>query len=168
MALDVAREAVHVAEPVHHHQAALVASRQHIALLLQGAAEGFRAVGGLVCGGDFLAALLGGDAGFLRLRLLAERRLEFLLFELLSLLPGLQAGRQIEAVFPGELAGEVHELAVVVRHVDRPHPVHVDARPDDMAVLAPVLDMKDDGARLVGEAEPVLDDADGLDYTARG
>ena len=32
-----------------------------------------------------------------------------------------------------------------------------------MAVLAPVLDMEDDGARLVGEAEAGLDDADGLE-----
>jgi hypothetical protein len=47
-------------------------------------------------------------------------------------------------------------------HMDRPHAVDIDARPDDMAMLAPVLDMKDNGARLVGETKPVLDGLDRL------
>jgi hypothetical protein len=51
---------------------------------------------------------------------------------------------------------------MVVRHVDRAHFLDIDPRPDDMAMLAPVLDMKDHGARLTRKAKAVLDGRNGL------
>ncbi len=84
---------------------------------------------------------------------------ELLLFEALLFLPGLEARRQLEAEFAGQLARQDPQLAPIVGELDRPHFLDIDPRPDDMAMLAPVLDMKDDGARLICKAEAVLDGA---------
>jgi hypothetical protein len=56
-------------------------------------------------------------------------------------------------VIARELARHHHQLLAVEGLVDGFALVGVDPRPDDMAVFAPVLDMKDDGAGLAREAE---------------
>ena len=55
-----------------------------------------------------------------------------------------------------ELPRHHHQLLAVERLVDGLAVLGVDARPDDMAVLAPVLDMEDDRPRLAREAELAL------------
>ena len=56
-------------------------------------------------------------------------------------------------MLPRELARDHHQLLAVEGLVDGFAVFGVDPRPDDMAVLAAVLDMEDDGARLAEEAE---------------
>ena len=52
------------------------------------------------------------------------------------------------------------EFLVVVRELHGFHFFGVDARPDDVAVFAPVFYVKDDGAGLAGEAKLVFGAAD--------
>ena len=108
------------AEFVDYDQAALVAFCEDIALLLKGRAKGFRRIRGLIGGGDFGAALVGTDAGFVGLRLLGERGLQPVLFEGLPLLPRFHAGRQFKAEFMGKLAANIHQPAMVEGQLDRP------------------------------------------------
>ena len=58
-----------------------------------------------------------------------------------------------EPVLACELPRHHHQLLAVEGLVDGLAAFGVDPRPDDVAVLAPVLDMKDDGARLARKAE---------------
>ena len=69
--------------------------------------------------------------------------------------------------FPFELARHFLVLAVIVAVADRRHAVEVDARPDDMAVLAAFLLMHHDDARLAGEAELRLQPVDRIRSAAR-
>ena len=75
------------------------------------------------------------------------------------------AVREPQAVVARELARDGHELFIVVGDVTGLAPLHVDAGPDDMAVLArhapPVLlDVEHDGARLAREPEALFDAVD--------
>ena len=58
-----------------------------------------------------------------------------------------------ETVIARELARHHHQLLVIEGLMDGLAVLGVDARPDDVAVLAPLLDVKDDRPRLAGEVE---------------
>ena len=55
-----------------------------------------------------------------------------------------------------EVLRNLSKLLAVVRHLHGLHFVQIDARPDDMAMIAAMLDMEDDGARLAGQTELFL------------
>ena len=56
-------------------------------------------------------------------------------------------------MLPRELPRHHHQLLAVEGLVDRLAAFGVDPRPDHVAVLAAILDMEDDGARLIRKAE---------------
>src|SRR5690606_10279868 len=68
-----------------------------------------------------------------------------------------EAVGKTEPIGMGDLPRAGPELHVVMADGDRLHPVEVDPRPDDMAMLAALLLVEDDGTRLSGEAELALD-----------
>src|SRR5665213_83229 len=73
----------------------------------------------------------------------------------------------------GELSRDHHQLVVVERHVTGLATLGVDARPDDMTVLARdailvLLYMEDDRARLAGQPEAVLGAVDIIEILLLG
>lgn len=56
-------------------------------------------------------------------------------------------------VIAGEAARHLHQLVTIEGLVDSALPVGISARPDNMAVLTALLDVEDDSARLIFEAE---------------
>lgn len=154
---------MHVTEPVHDREGAAIATRQDIAALLQRMAERASAVRLAKSGSNVFAALLRRDTGLFLLGVLGKGSFELVLFELRALLPRLQPVRQLVSVLFGQSHGHVTQFPAIMGHVDRLHLGTVNARPDDMAMLALVLDVKDHGARLTVQSQLVFDGLDGLD-----
>lgn len=61
-----------------------------------------------------------------------------------------------------ELTGDIPQLDLVVRQIDRPNLLRIDAGPDDMGMPPSVLLMEDHGAGLIRPAELFLDSGNGL------
>ena len=141
---------VHLAVEIDQHVGPL-AGRQHVAEFLQRPDEGPRAVAAAPGVRHLPDPLFLGEAGRVLLVLLIERE-AFLLAALAAGIRDHAVGKG-EAVLARELPRHHHQLLAVEGLVDGLAVLGVDARPDDVAVLAPVLDMKDDRARLAGEAE---------------
>gem|GEM_PF-6111313 len=56
----------------------------------------------------------------------------------------------------GKIPGDTHQLVTIKCQVNRFLMIRVNARPDDMAVLASFLDMEHDGAWLVTQPQHLL------------
>jgi hypothetical protein len=80
----------------------------------------------------------------------------------------LEPARHVPAMLKEELAGDIPQLHLVVRQVDRPHLCGIDPRPNDVSMPPPVLLMEDHGTRLIGQAELFLGSGnrlfEGLDW----
>src|SRR5579864_5696273 len=79
------------------------------------------------------------------------------------------AGRQGEAMVAGEFLSDLAKLQLVMPDMHGLHYVHIDPRPDDMVVLAPVVgDVKDDRARLSGKPQLFFGALDQLEILLTG
>ena len=141
---------VHFAVEIDQHVGPF-AGRQHVTEFLQRPDEGPRAVAAAPGVGHLPDPFLLGQAGRVLLVLLIEGE-AFLLAALPAGIRYHAAGKG-EAVLARELPRHHHQLLAVEGLVDGLAVLGVDPRPDDVAVLAPVFDMKDDRPRLAREAE---------------
>ena len=158
-------EGVHLAVEIDQNVGPL-AGRQHVAEILQRLDEGARIVAAPPGLGDLADALFLGEAGRVLLMLLIEREA--------SLLPALAAGilghavRKKQTVIARELARHHHQLLVIEGLMHGLAVLGVDARPDNVAVLATLLDVKDDRPRLAGEVELSLSAIDIIEILRAG
>jgi hypothetical protein len=168
--LDQLRQAVHVAVEIDKDVIA-GAGGEDVTHVLQRPDEGARRVALLPRRRHLRDVLFLAEAALVLLVLLVERKLPVLLRPLLSLVAVITV-RQGEPMVAGELPRDHHQLVVVEGHVTGLAALGVDARPDDMAVLARdailvLLYMEDDRARLAGQPEAVLGAVDIIEILLR-
>ena len=171
LVVDQLRQAVHVAVQIDKDVIA-GAGGEDVTHVLQRPDEGARRVALLPRRRHLRDVLFLAEAALFLLVLLVERKLPVLLRPLLSLVAVITV-RQGETMVAGELARDHHQLVVVEGHVTGLAALGVDARPDDMAVLARdavlvLLYMEDDRARLAGQPEAVLGAVDIIEILLLG
>ena len=141
---------------VHHDIGAFVAARQKIAVAFKSFDEttsiGIFAPG--LC--DLFHALFLRGAGPFFLLFLGEVFGLGVIGETVLAPVVLHAGGKREAVIAGIFLRDGAQFLPVVRKLHCFHFLGIDAGPDDMAVFAPVLDVKHNGAGLVGETELIF------------
>src|ERR1700687_925595 len=147
---ELARKTVNLAVKIDDDVGTLVAARQSVAAGVEGFDE--RAGVGAFAPGlrDLLHALFFGGAAALFLLFLGEvlvfrRFVEAVLAAIVA-----HAGGKGEVVIAGVFLRDGAEFLPVMRELHGFHFFRIDAGPYDVAVLAPVFDVEDDGAGLVG------------------
>ena len=80
----------------------------------------------------------------------------------------LQATRQRQAMLPREFTHHGPEFLPVMGHMHGLHFFMIDAGPDHMSMLAPVLHMKHDRAGLVGKPHFLFDAGDKIQILLTG
>ena len=143
----------------------VIASREKIALVFEGAHEGLAVAGVLPKRGDVRAAFGLGDAGALLLLLLAEIFLRgAVVVAVPATVPAVarfHAIRQFEPVVAREFLRDRAQLQPVVGHLHGLHVVGVDAGPDGVAMFAQdavlvALFVEHDGAGLADQLQAAL------------
>jgi len=148
--IDQLWQRIHVAVEIDEDMGPL-GSGEHIAHFLNCTDEGARAVAAFPGGGDRRHAIFLGDAGIALLLHLVERLL------LAVITAALIARRNRQPMVAGKLARDHHQLVTIKGLVDGFAGPRINARPDDLTMLAPVLDVEHEGAGLARHAERFLD-----------
>ena len=154
------REIGNLAVQIHDGIAAVIAARDVVAFFFERLDEGRAGIAGVPGFRDFAPALRLADAGSFLALLVAEIFLLVAVGVAVLAPVVLHAGRKVDVVIAGIFLRDGAKFLVVVRELHGFHFFGVDARPDDVVVFAPVLDVNDDGAGLAGKAELVFGAAD--------
>ncbi len=160
LVVDQPGQRVHVAVQINQHIGAITRG-EHVATFAQGMDERAGIIALLPGLGDLPFVIIQGEARALQLRPLVERELPHIAGFLIT-------GRQAQAVVTGKAPGHPHQLVAVEGQVDGLLMVGVDPRPDDVAVLTTIFDMKHDGARLVAQPQRFFCTADVIHVLVAG
>ncbi|MAU53036.1 MAG: hypothetical protein CMN17_11855 [Roseovarius sp.] len=148
---------MHIAELIDDNKCAANTFGEHIALLIERVHEGRSTIGLHISSRDVFTPLLGTDARLLCIGGFRKARLKLVTKLAVFVPPLLEPFRQFVPEFFGKNYRHVAETCLVERVRDRLHLCCIDARPDDMAMLAAFLLVEDNGTRLSCKAQLVFD-----------
>ena len=159
-AVDLSGEVGDFAVQIHDGIGAVVAAGDVVGAFFERPDERPAGIAAVPSFRDFAPALRLADAGSF-LALLVAKVFLLVAVGIAVLAPVvLHAGGKLDIVVAGIFLRDGAKFLVVVRERHGFHFFGVDARPDDVAVLAPVFDVNNDGAGLVAETEHVFGAAD--------